>query len=74
MVFNVSLLGLLSFPLYMALLFLIMVAGALRASTVYKEPLDIYLKREYSGLFTLALGSIVTTTGLNSDFIGSSYT
>ena len=47
----------------MALLFLLMVGGALRASTVYKEPLGSYLKREYTCLFTLALGSIVTTTG-----------
>ena len=74
LVFTVSLLGLLSLPLYMALLFLLMVAGALRASTVYKEqlatqlgPVGSYLKREYSCLFTLALGSIISTTGFTCD-------
>ena len=61
--FTISLLGLLSIPLYAGLLLLLVVAGALRASNVYKEQLGSYLKEENIGLFTLALGSIVTTTG-----------
>ena len=63
LVFTISLLGLLSIPLYAGLLLLLVVAGALRASNVYKEQLGSYLKEENIGLFTLALGSIVTTTG-----------
>ena len=62
--FTISLLGLLSLPLYAGLLLLLVVTGALRASSIYKETLGSYLKKENIGLCTLALGSIVTTTSI----------
>ena len=68
LVFTISLLGLLSIPLYLGLLLLLVVGGALRASSIYGEKLVDFLKKENIGLFTLALGSTVTTTGVSTDY------
>ena len=63
MAFTLSLLGLNALPLYIGLILLLVLVGALKVAHTYDEKLMDYIKTEHGGLLTLAVSSAVTTTG-----------
>ena len=64
--FTLSLLGLNALPLYIGLLLVLVLMGALKVAHTYDEKLIDYIKTESGGLLTLAVSSAVTTTGNGS--------
>ena len=61
--FTLSLIGLTSLPVFFGLILLLILVGVAGVVHKYEEKWTTYIKTKHFGLFTLALSSMLTTTG-----------